>query len=224
MNKKLRSLAIWIFMFIAIRPAFGDGEPGAGRNTVSGYVKDAENGESLIGATVYIQELKTGTSTNVYGFYSISIPAGQYTVSYSYIGYQTQKMTLDLKSNVSANIELSFEQKSIDEVVIKAERVDANVKKAEMSVAKLDIITIKKIPALMGEVDLIKVIQMLPGVLPTSEGTSGFSVRGGGNDQNLVILDEATVYNASHLMGFFSIFNNDAIRDVKLYKGDIPPN
>jgi hypothetical protein len=224
MNPKILSLVLWILTFAVVHPVMGDGEPNAVRYTISGYIKDAENGEVLIGATVYIQELKSGTSSNAYGFYSLSIPAGQYNLSYSYIGYQTQKMAIDLKSNISSDVEMSPEQKNIGEVIIKGERIDANVKKAEMSVAKLDMVTIKKIPALMGEVDLIKVIQMLPGVLPTSEGTSGFSVRGGGNDQNLVILDEATVYNASHLMGFFSVFNNDAIRDVKLYKGDIPPN
>ncbi len=222
MHKKLHVFTVWIFMFVTVLFAMADGEPELGRFTISGYVKDAGNGEALIGASVYIQELKTGTTTNIYGFYSISLKSGQYTVSYSYVGYETQNKPLDLKSNVSINLELKNEQKNIDEVVIRGEKVDANVKKAEMSVAKLDMKTIKQIPALMGEVDLIKVIQLLPGVLPTSEGTSGFSVRGGGNDQNLVILDEATVYNASHLMGFFSVFNNDAIRDVKLYKGDIP--
>jgi len=209
---------------MAIYPVMGEGEHVSDRFTISGYIKDAENGEALIGATVYIQELKTGAVTNPYGFYSISLQAGQYTVLYSYTGYATQQKQVDLKANVTINIELPVEKKKIEEVVITGERKDANVKKAEMSVAKLSMKTIKQIPALMGEVDVLKVIQMLPGVLPTSEGSSGFSVRGGGSDQNLIILDEATVYNASHLMGFFSIFNNDAVRDVKLYKGDIPPS
>jgi hypothetical protein len=224
MNPRILLPLLLILCVTMLHPARGDGETNALKYTISGYLKDANNGEMLIGATVYIENVKTGTSANAYGFYSLRLPAGQYTILYSYIGYQSQKKTFDLKSDISVNIELIPEQKTIGEVVIKAEKVDANVKKAEMSVAKLDMITIKKIPALMGEVDLIKVIQMLPGVVPTSEGTSGFSVRGGGNDQNLVILDEATVYNASHLMGFFSVFNNDAIRDVKLYKGDIPAN
>ncbi len=213
---------MWILAFMAIYPVMGEGENVAGRFTISGYIRDAENGEALIGATVYIQELKTGAVTNPYGFYSISLQAGQYTVLYSYTGYATQQKQVDLKANVTINIELPVEKKKIEEVVITGERKDANVKKAEMSVAKLNMKTIKQIPALMGEVDVLKVIQMLPGVLPTSEGSSGFSVRGGGNDQNLIMLDEATVYNASHLMGFFSVFNNDAVRDVKLYKGDIP--
>lgn len=221
---KLKLLLTLVILTSSVVSVMADGEPNAPRYTVSGYIKDAVNGEMLIGATIYVEELKTGTSSNAYGYYSLRIPPGKYTLSYSYIGYETHKMNVDLKGDVSSNIEMSPSQQNIGEVVIKGERIDANVKKAEMSVAKLDMVTIKKIPALMGEVDLIKVIQMLPGVLPTSEGTSGFSVRGGGNDQNLVILDEATVYNASHLMGFFSVFNNDAIRDVKLYKGDIPAN
>lgn len=221
---KLKLLLTLVILTSSVVSVMADGEPNAPRYTVSGYIKDAVNGEMLIGATIYVEELKTGTSSNAYGYYSLRIPPGKYTLSYSYIGYETHKMNVDLNGDVSSNIEMSPSQQNIGEVVIKGERIDANVKKAEMSVAKLDMVTIKKIPALMGEVDLIKVIQMLPGVLPTSEGTSGFSVRGGGNDQNLVILDEATVYNASHLMGFFSVFNNDAIRDVKLYKGDIPAN
>jgi hypothetical protein len=221
MNNMFKFFLVFVLAF-TFYPVKSEGTNNTARCTISGYIKDVENGESLVGATVYIQELKTGVVTNVYGFYSISIQAGKYNISYSYTGYTLQQKQLDVQSNVTVNIELSVEKKKIEEVVITSERIDANVKKAEMSVAKLDMKTIKQIPALMGEVDVIKVIQMLPGVLPTSEGTSGFSVRGGGSDQNLVMLDEATVYNASHLMGFFSVFNNDAIKDVKLYKGDIP--
>jgi hypothetical protein len=224
MNPRILIPAFFILTFVLIHSVWGKAETDAVKYTVSGYIKDANDGEMLIGAVVYIEELKTGTSSNAYGFYSMSLPSGHYTITYSYIGYEKQKKTFELKSDVSLNIDLIQEQKTLGEVIVKGERVDANVKNAEMSVARLDVLTIKKIPALMGEVDLIKVIQLLPGVQPTSEGTSGFSVRGGGNDQNLVILDEATVYNASHLMGFFSVFNNDAIRDVKLYKGDIPAN
>src|ERR1035437_782198 len=222
MNKKIRFLVMVILAFVAICPAKSKDKNNSARFTISGYVKDAENGESLIGATVYIQELKTGTVTNVYGFYSISLQAGKYNVTYSYTGYESHQKQLDLQAGVSINVELAVEKKKIEEVVITSERVDANVKKAEMSVAKLDMKTIKQIPALMGEVDVIKVIQMLPGVLPTSEGSSGFSVRGGGSDQNLILLDEATVYNASHLMGFFSVFNSDAIKDIAVYKGNEP--
>lgn len=218
-----------IFIVLAlIMPGFimastPEGEEETGNKlTISGHVKDGETGEDLIGATIYVTEIKTGTVTNVYGFYSISMLPGDYTVTYSYIGYETITKQVSLNQNYTFNINLETRQEYLDEVVITGEARDANVKKAEMSVKKIDTKTIKKIPALMGEVDIIKAIQLLPGVTTTSEGSSGFSVRGGAPDQNLILLDEATVYNPSHLMGFFSVFNNDALKDVKLYKGDIP--
>lgn len=196
--------------------------PTVKRFSVSGYVKDAKTGEALIGATVYIKELKSASVTNQYGFYSVNLIPGTYNIDFSYVGYETKSKSVNLKENIAFTVELSDAAQEINEVVIKSEKSSDKLKRAEMSVAKMEMKTIKKIPALMGEVDLIKAIQMLPGVQATSEGTSGFNVRGGGIDQNLIILDEATVYNASHLMGFFSVFNNDAIKDVKLYKGDIP--
>lgn len=191
------------------------------KHTISGYVKD-EAGEELIGATIYIQSLKTGTVTNVYGFYSITLIAGNYNIDYSYIGCETQTKKINLNQNYSFNITLIEASKTIDEVVITAERKNENVVKTEMSTMKLQAKDIKKVPALFGEVDVIKTLQLLPGVQATGEGFSGFNVRGGSPDQNLIMFDEATVYNASHLMGFFSVFNNDAIKDIKLYKGDIP--
>ncbi len=191
------------------------------RYTISGHVKD-EAGEDLIGATIYVKELNTGTVTNVYGFYSITLKEGSYQFDYSYVGYETQTKKIELNQNQSINITLNETSKTIEEVVVTAERKNSNVIKAEMSTMKLQAKEIKKIPAFMGEVDIIKAIQMMPGVQASSEGSSGFNVRGGSADQNLILLDEATVYNASHLMGFFSVFNNDAIKDVKLYKGDIP--
>lgn len=192
------------------------------KHIISGYVKDRQTGEDLLGATVYIEELEGGTVTNVYGFYSLSLSPGEYNLSFSYIGYQTQRRTVKLDKNITLNIELNIREEILDEVVIKGEAVNANVTNIEMSVTHMDVKTIKQIPALMGEVDIIKAIQLLPGVQATAEGSSGFSVRGGAPDQNLILLDEATVYNPSHLMGFFSVFNNDAIKDIKLYKGDIP--
>ncbi len=195
-----------------------------GKISISGYIKDSNNGEALAGAVISIKELKTGTSTNLDGFYSIGLPAGTYTINISYVGYAMVSKTLNINSNTTLNVELKPEDKQLSEVEVTAERPDQNIKQPEMSVNKLDIKTIRQIPALMGEVDVLKAIQLLPGVLPTAEGTSGFSVRGGGADQNLIMLDEAPVYNASHLIGFFSVFNNDAISDVKLYKGDIPAN
>jgi hypothetical protein len=189
---------------------------------ISGYVSDENNGEMLAGVTVYENNLKTGTSTNAYGFYSITIPAGNYDLQYSYIGYRTlnQKGTID--KDIKLNITIKAVETALGEVIVEGKRTDENVRSTEMSLVKLDIKTIRMVPSLLGEVDLIKVLQLLPGVQPTAEGATGFSVRGGSADQNLIILDEASVYNASHLMGFFSVFNNDAVKNVTLYKGDIP--
>lgn len=190
--------------------------------TISGYVSDVSNGETLIGATVYVKELGIGVACNAYGYYALTMPQGSYTLTYSFIGYTPFEKKVDVKKNTIISVELSEHTALIQEVVITSQRPNANVSKAEMSVVQLDIKTIQRMPSLMGEVDIIKSILLLPGVQSTSEGTSGFSVRGGAMDHNLILLDEATVYNASHLMGFFSVFNNDAIKDVKLYKGDIP--
>ncbi len=192
--------------------------------TITGIVTDKSNGESLIGATIYVRELQTGTVSDVYGHYSLSLVPGKYTISISYIGYKAEVKSFDLTTGVTYNVELTTAKETLSEVVITSEQADKNVVQPEMSTFKMDIATIEKIPALFGEVDILKAIQMLPGVQSVSEGSSGFSVRGGAPDQNLIILDEATVYNASHLLGFFSVFNNDAIKDVKLYKGDIPAN
>ena len=190
--------------------------------TISGYIRDKDNGEMLAGVTIYENNLKTGTSTNAYGFYSLTIPSGNYDLQYSYIGYQSlnQKGTID--DDITLNIAIKSSETALGEVIVEGKRTDDNVRSSEMSLVKLDIKTIRMVPSLLGEVDLIKVIQLLPGVQPTSEGATGFSVRGGSGDQNLIILDEATVYNASHLLGFFSVFNNDAVKNVTLYKGDIP--
>ncbi len=192
--------------------------------TISGHITDNASGEDLIGATVYVRELKTGTAANVYGFYSITLPQGAYHLVYSFVGSTSRELPVTLDKDVKLDIQLDNNVKELEEVVVTAERKDMNVTKAEMSTTRLSMQAIQRIPVLMGETDVIKAIQLLPGVQSTSEGSSGFSVRGGGYDQNLILLDEATVYNASHLMGFFSVFNNDAIKDVKLYKGDIPAN
>ncbi len=190
--------------------------------TLSGYIKEQETGETLIGATVFVKELGTGASSNVYGFYSLTIPPGQYTIIYSYVGYVTQTTTESLSDNKRIDIELAEEGVALEEVVISSEAIDANISNIEVSSAKLDISTIEKVPALLGEVDVIRSIQLLPGVSTVGEGATGFNVRGGSVDQNLVLLDEAPVYNSSHLFGFFSVFNPDAVKDVKLVKGGIP--
>ena len=222
MGKIFASLILLLFL-PQLSQGFGNNPPQLQKKvTISGYVSDKDNGEMLVGVTIFVTNLKTGTSTNTYGFYSITIPAGDYDLKYSYIGYQTlyQKGTTD--KDITLNIAIKNAETNIGEVIIEGKRADANVRSNEMSLVKLDIKTIRMVPSLLGEVDLIKVLQLLPGVQSTSEGATGFSVRGGNADQNLIILDEATVYNASHLMGFFSVFNNDAVKNVTLYKGDIP--
>jgi hypothetical protein len=190
--------------------------------TLSGHIIDAESGEELIGANVYIRELGSGTVSNAYGFYSLTLGEGSYTLGFSFVGYQTQEYNLSIERDIVKNIELQPSAAQLEEVTVSAERRNDNITSLEMGTTKLPIQSIRQIPAFMGEVDVIKAIQLLPGVQTASEGSSGFSVRGGSIDQNLILLDEATVYNASHLLGFFSVFNNDAVKDVKLYKGDIP--
>ncbi len=189
---------------------------------ISGLVVDQDNKEPLIGATVYVVELKSGTATDIDGKFLIKLPEGKFTLTVSYIGYKTTTQSVMVKSDMNLTIALEKDSKTIDDVVVIAKKTDENVTRTEMSVEKLKIQEINSIPALMGEVDVIKAIQLLPGVQPIAEGGSGFSVRGGNIDQNLILLDEAPVYNASHLMGFFSVFNNDAVDNIELYKGDIP--
>jgi len=190
--------------------------------TLSGYLKDAENGETLIGATVYLQEIGNGASTNEYGFYSITIASGEYTAEFSYLGYETVVQKIKLDADQKIDLELETEKVELVEVVVTSEVEDANVSDIEMSTVKMDIKAISKIPAFLGEVDVIKSIQTLPGVSSVGEGASGFNVRGGSVGQNLVLLDEAPVYNSSHLLGFFSVFNPDAVKDIKLIKGGVP--
>lgn len=190
--------------------------------TINGYVKDASNGEALIGATVYIRSAGTGTVTNVYGFYSLTIAAGTYDIEYTYVGYAKQVLSKPLSANLRADIELVPSGEELKEVVISAEKDQPMAQSVEMSVNKMDIKTISKIPAFLGEVDVIRSLQQLPGVATVGEGASGFNVRGGSVGQNLILLDEASVYNSSHMLGFFSVFNPDAVRDTKLYKAAIP--
>ncbi len=193
------------------------------KHTVSGYVKDAADGEGLIGVSVYSRESGTGAVTNNYGFYSVTLPAGTYTFVISYVGYQKQNRAVTIADkDVRLDLELAEEGRDLQELVVSTRREDDNVKNIEMSVNKVDIKTIQRIPALLGEVDVIRSIQLLPGVSTVGEGATGFNVRGGSIDQNLVLLDEAPVYNSSHLFGFFSVFNPDAVKDVKLIKGGVP--
>ncbi|MES2410195.1 MAG: TonB-dependent receptor, partial [Bacteroidota bacterium] len=190
--------------------------------TLSGTVFDENNKETLIGASLYILETKIAFNTNEYGFFSITIPEGDYTISISYVGYKTIEEKITLHQDIRKNIMLSATNQVLDEVVVFDNKKRADIRKPEMSVNKLTIREIKEMPVIFGEVDIIKSILTLPGVTNAGEGQSGFNVRGGGADQNLIQLDEATIYNSSHLFGMFSVFNPDAIKDLKLYKGGIP--
>ncbi|MGY0391247.1 TonB-dependent receptor [Bizionia sp. KMM 8389] len=190
---------------------------------VSGTIKDIENGETLLGATVFLKGTTIGAVTNEYGFFTLQANQGSYTLVVSYMGYETLSQPVVLNEDLTINFELSQSSTSLEEVVIVAEESEQmSIKTPQMSVAKLKSATIKKMPAVLGEVDVLKSIQMLPGVTNSGEGSSGFNVRGGAADQNLVLLDEAIIYNTSHFFGFFSVFNADAIKDINLYKGDVP--
>ena len=193
------------------------------KHTFDGYIKDASNGEALIGATVFVKETKNGAVTNVYGFYSVTIPAATYTIEISYIGYERIVQQISLDKDIRLDIELKQEAEQLEEVVVTADDEKADkVQLIEMSTNKLSIATIRKIPAFLGEVDIVKSLLLLPGVSTVGDGAAGFNVRGGSTGQNLILLDEAPVYNSSHMLGFFSVFNPDAVKDTKLYKGAIP--
>ncbi|MBK6629057.1 MAG: TonB-dependent receptor [Flavobacteriales bacterium] len=195
---------------------------GQERHTLSGYVKDAASGEALIGAGVYLPSIKKGTATNAYGYYSLTLEPGTYTVNTSYLGYGDRTITVELKADQVLNIELQPDAIIAQEVTITGKDARKNTESTDMGRAELDVQQVKLLPALLGEVDLLKTLQYLPGVKSNGEGNAGFYVRGGGPDQNLILLDEATVYNASHLFGFFSVFNADAVKNIELIKGGIP--
>ncbi len=190
--------------------------------TISGYVRDNRNGEELLFSTISVKDKNEAVTTNEYGFYSLSLPKGNYTLIYSYTGYLTKVIKIKLEKNIIKNINLSLYETEVEEVIVTGERNDANVTNTEVSTVKISIKESKLIPVLFGEQDILKTMQLMPGVSSSSEGSSGFFVRGGDSDQNLILLDEAPVYNASHLLGFFSVFNSDALKDLKMYKGGIP--
>lgn len=192
--------------------------------TVSGYVKDAKSGEDLIGATILVKGTDRGAATNAYGFYSITLPQGEYELIFSYLGYLQTTSGIVCDKDLMINIGLESESRQLEEVVISKEKaaLRERLRTTQMSLENISMREAKLIPALLGEVDIVKTLQLKPGVQPGNEGSAGFNVRGGNADQNLVVLDEATVYNASHLFGFFSIFNSDAVKGADLYKGDFP--
>ncbi|TNJ43131.1 TonB-dependent receptor [Tamlana fucoidanivorans] len=192
------------------------------KHTISGTIIEEKSNETLIGVNIIFPEIQAGTTTNEYGFYSITLPANTYKMIISYLGFSTIYETIALSENITKNYSLEDELESLDAVIITENVEKTNIKTPQMGVNKLTASTIKNIPVVLGESDIIKAITLLPGVTTAGEGASGFNVRGGAADQNLILLDEATIYNSSHLFGFFSVFNPDAIKDLKLYKGGIP--
>jgi hypothetical protein len=190
--------------------------------TISGELQDDSNGEYMIGVSIFAEGTTMGTTSNAYGFYSLSLPPGEYTIAYQFIGYETIRKKVKLEKDVIIDLKMKEEGKTLDAVDITTRRVDANVRSMEMSVTEVTAKEIAKIPQLLGEIDVIRSLTLLPGVSVVGEGANGFNVRGGNVDQNLILLDGAPVYNSSHLFGFFSVFNADAIQSFKLYKGGIP--
>jgi hypothetical protein len=189
--------------------------------TVSGRITDASNGETLLGATVTIKT-GGGAATNEYGFYSLSLAPGNYTLTYKYLGYEDVVKIIDLTESKTINVELASTSNELKTAVVSAKAIERKVENKQISVVKMETARIKEIPVIFGEVDVLKTITLMPGIQSAGEGNSGFNVRGGSQDQNLILLDEATVYNASHLLGFFSVFNGDAVKDLEVYKGGIP--
>lgn len=214
----IRILSILCLFFL-----FSQSLSGQNKHTINGYIRDAASGEDLSGAKIIVSELGTGTYSNEYGFYSLTLPEGTYTFVFRYLSYLDDTVVVELTKNVAQNIDLAAEAVNVGVVEITDKKEDQNVKDLEMSVATIQVEDVRKLPAFLGEVDVIRTIQLLPGVQGAGEGLTGYYVRGGLGSHNLILLDEATVFNASHLLGIFSVFNSDALKDdYKLYKGGIP--
>ncbi|GAO45661.1 putative TonB-dependent receptor [Flavihumibacter petaseus NBRC 106054] len=209
--------ALFLFLFLPAIGAYSQG-----RFTLSGYVKDSLSGENLIGASLSVNGKGRGVNSNGYGFYSITLSRGEYEITVSYAGYQSRHFSVTLDRDMDRNVVLAPRMTTNEEVVVYAKRKDGNVRNAQMGKVDLSMSQVKSIPVLLGEVDILKTLQLLPGVRNAGEGNAGFYVRGGGPDQNLVMLDDAVVYNSGHLFGFFSVFNSDAIKNVSLIKGGMP--
>ncbi|WP_241243807.1 TonB-dependent receptor [Flagellimonas beolgyonensis] len=219
LNPAIKS-TVWLLWFFFMGCILAMGQTS---HTISGTITDKSNGETLFGASVLLTGTTMGGVTNEYGFYSITAPEGEYVLSISYMGYTDVNLKINLDSDLKHDVEISEFSTELDEVVVTADEPErAILRKPEMSVVKMNIGTVKQMPVVLGELDILKSLQMLPGVTNNGEGSGGFHVRGGAQDQNLVLLDEAIIYNTSHMFGFFSVFNADAIKDVKLYKGGIP--
>ena len=190
----------------------------AQKYTISGYVKDAKSGEAISGVNVYFVDINKGTATNTYGYYSITVESGEYLFKIQAVGYRSFQENINLNKSIRKDIELTPIVYTKQEVVVSATRSDDNVRAAAMGTQVVNVEALKKMPSFFGEVDVIKTVQLMPGVQSAGEGSSGYHVRGGGLDQNLVLLDEAIIYNTGHLFGFFSIFNTDAIRSAEMIK------
>jgi hypothetical protein len=217
--QRIPVLLIMLCSLFILNPVVSSGQD---KFTVSGFVKSKSTGEFLIGANVYFKEKMKGTTTNTYGFYSITIEKGSYTLVSSFIGYRDHQQEITIDRSQRVNIDLEDRAIQVEEVVITGEKSDKNVRSTQMGTVELEIEKIKTLPAFLGEVDILKTIQLLPGVQSAGEGNSGYYIRGGGPDQNLILLDEAVVYNASHLFGFFSVFNSESVKNVNLIKGGMP--
>ncbi|MCG9793255.1 TonB-dependent receptor [Flavobacterium algicola] len=225
LDKKFFTIILFLsFSVFSFAQQKNDDEQTKQKFTLSGTISDAKSNETLIGVNIYIPETQSSINTNQYGFYSITLPQGSYTILISYIGFQNVSKSITLNKSTKLNLTLADSQEMLDEVIITGANTSTQIRKPEMSINKLSISSIKKMPVVLGEVDVIKSLLLLPGVTNAGEGASGFNVRGGGADQNLILLDEATIFNSSHVFGFFSVFNPDAIKDLKLYKGGIPAN
>ncbi|WP_405265828.1 TonB-dependent receptor [Cellulophaga sp. Ld12] len=208
-----------LFLFVGINSFSGFSQE---KFSLSGTISELKSNETLIGVTIAVPQLATGVTTNEYGFYSLALPEGEYTLEISYLGYKTLSKTISLTQNTKLNLQLEEAAEQLEEIVLVENVEKTDLGTPQMSVNNLAVKTIKKIPVVLGESDVLKAIVLLPGVSNAGEGSSGFNVRGGSADQNLILLDEATIFNSSHLFGFFSVFNPDAIKDIKLFKGGIP--
>ncbi len=216
-----KCLIILVYLSVILRPGFSENDPSKSA-TISGFVRDAKNGETLTGAVIYPKENPAiGITSNSYGYFSLTLPTGKYSLIVQFLGYKTKIIPLELQENVKLTFDMEEESIALKEITITGEKNNNNVVRSEL-ISKINVKEIQNIPVILGEKDILKTIQLLPGVTPAGEGNAGFYVRGGGVDQNLILLDEAPVYNPSHLLGFFSTFNSDAIKDITLYKGGFP--
>ena len=221
-SKGLVILSLTLFLYFQVAGADPVKVEKSNSLTLNGFVRDAKTGETLAGVVVYPKgKFNISAGTNSYGYYSLSLPAGQYEITFQYLGYQTKVATIDMKRDTTVNVELAEKAISLTEVKVTGEKSNHNVISPEV-MTKLNVKEIQNIPVFFGEKDILKTIQLLPGISAVGEGNAGFYVRGGGADQNLILLDEAPVYNPSHLLGFFSTFTSEAIKDVTVYKGGFP--